>query len=136
MVALRELLVASFGSELVYLLGLAGLLLGTALGALLGPLARRSPGERVEGQVRAGLLLYALLLPAAVVVARALRRLLRGTPGAYLPLGAQLAGLALVLLPLGLLAGLLFQRAAAVALARGRTLAGAYAVEKIGRAHV
>jgi spermidine synthase len=131
-VALRELLVASFGSELVYLLGLAGLLLGTALGALLGPLARRSPGERVEGQVRAGLLLYALLLPAAVVVARALRRLLRGTPGAYLPLGAQLEGLALVLLPLGLLAGLLFQRAAAVALARGRTLAGAYAVESAG----
>lgn len=127
-VLLRELVVACYGSELVYLLGLAFLLAGTAAGTLAGGALRhrRSPST---GAVFLG---YALLLPAAVAVARALPRLFDATPGAFLPFPAQLAGLALVLLPGGLAGGLLFQRAAAAYVASSRTLAAAYALESAG----
>jgi len=127
-VVLRELAVAFYGSELVYLLGLAFLLAGTAAGTLAG---RALPARRPDPP--AGLfLVFAALLPATVALARALHRLLGGTPGAFLAFPAQLAGMALVLLPIGALGGLLFQRAAAVAVAAGGTLASAYAIESAG----
>ncbi len=127
--ALRELAVAFFGSELVYLLGLAFLLAGSAAGTLAG---RWLPAGTRPEPPRALFLLFAPALPATVALARALHRLLGGTPGAFLPFPTQLAGLFLVLLPLGLLGGLLFQRAAAAAVAAGGRLAGAYAAESAG----
>ena len=127
-VLLRELLVFSFGSELVYLLALGLLMLGTAAGALAG---RRSTTPQ-SSSVRALLLLTALLLPCLVALARALRVLLGATPGAYLPFSRQLLGMALVCLPFGIAGGQLFQRAARVLVARGSTLASAYAIESAG----
>lgn len=133
-VLLRELLVASFGSELVALLALAVLLGGSALGSFAG----RRCGAARGAHLRVAFLAFAVALPAALTLARRLRRLFGGTPGAYLPFGEQLAGLALVLLPVGALGGLLFERAARLHLAGGsegappRTLAAAYAVESAG----
>jgi len=125
---LRELAVAFYGSELVYLLGLAFLLAGTAAGTLAG---RAWPAR--DGHPPARLFfVFAALLPATVALARALHRLLGGTPGAFLAFPALLAGMALVLLPISALGGLLFQRAAAAAVAAGGRLAGAYAVESAG----
>lgn len=126
---MRELAVAYYGSELVYLLGLAVLLGGTAAGTLAG---QWLPGAARREPPRALFLVFAVLLPAALAVARGLHHLLGGTPGAFLSFGQQLAGLALALLPLGLAGGLLFQRAAAASVDAGGRLAGAYAVESAG----
>lgn len=127
-VLLRELLVESFGSELVVLLSLGLLLLGTSAGAAAG----RCLGPPEEAQAGRLFLLFALLLPALAAAARLLRLLFGGAPGTFLPLHEQLMGMALVLLPLGAAGGLLFQRAAALAVAAGGSLARAYAVESLG----
>jgi spermidine synthase len=127
-VLLREILVASFGSELIYLLAMGLQMLGTALGAVAG---RRATRE-VEARVRVLFLAFAVTLPILVGLVRALRVIFRGTPGAYLPFLQQLSGIALVLLPLGMLGGLLFTSAARLYVDPPRTLAAAYAVESVG----
>lgn len=124
---LRELLVASLGSELVLLLGVGGLLLASAVGVLF-KVKDLGSGEAV----RALLLGLAALVPAGVVLARAVRLLLGAVPGAYLPLGQQFLGMGLVLLPFGLVSGLIFQRAAGLHVQGGGSLASAYAVESAG----
>jgi spermidine synthase len=127
-VLLRELSVAFYGSELVYVLALGVWLLWTAMGAAVGRRAHVPSGRRV----RLLLLATAWLLPLAVVLARGLRILFGGVPGAYLPFPHQLAGMALVLLPVALLMGLLFQWAAKRYVGARRTLAAAYAIESGG----
>lgn len=126
-VLLRELLVASFGSELVAILALGVWLAGTAVGALSW---KRSAAPS-EGAVRTLFLLAGALLPVLLVLVRSLRVLFGGTPGAYLPFFQQMAGLALVLLPYSALLGLLF-RLTATAYAGRATLAEAYALESAG----
>jgi spermidine synthase len=127
-VLLRELIVAFYGSELVVLLALGGLMLSTAAGALL----RRSLRPPPEAAVGMAFLAFAAALPLLVVLLRGLRVLFGGVPGADLPLGHQLGGLALSLLPFGLLAGLLFQRSAARFIEAGGTPGRAYALESLG----
>ena len=61
-VLLRELNVAAFGVELVYILALGVWLAATALGALLCPSAR----IRRAGLLAVPLFLFAVLLPLAV----------------------------------------------------------------------
>ncbi len=124
---LRELGVAFYGSELVLVLAIGVWLLGTGLGAVTGRGAR-------EPQAAAARLLLAAawLLPAAAVTARVLRRLLGGVPGAYLELPRQLLGLALVLLPAGLVLGRCFRDAAAAYRRRGGSPATAYGWESGG----
>ena len=124
---LRELVVAFFGSELIVLVGLSLLLLGTALGAL----AARAPAAR-GGGLAGPFLLFAALLPTLLVLVRGLRPLARATPGADLPFAHQLAAAGLLLVPLGALGGALFRRAAGGYVARGHTLATAYGVESAG----
>ena len=100
MVLLRELNVASDGSELFLLLGMGAWLLASGIGAVLGP-----PGGRPSpGLLRLALLVYALLLPTSVAACRALPTLLGATPGGDLPPMEQLAAMALGLLPCGMLA--------------------------------
>jgi len=125
---LRELSVAFYGSELIYLLALGFWLLWTAAGAALG----RRDSVPTPKHVRILLLLYAIALPALAIFLRGARPLFAVVPGAYLSFDRQLIVMALALLPAGLLAGLLFQWAAKLAIERGRTLAGAYAVESAG----
>jgi len=129
---LRELAVASYGVELIYLFALGIWLLFTAAGAMLG---RRRPAA--PGPLAAALLSLALILPANVAFIRAGRLLLSGVPGAYLPFYQQILMPILALCPVGLLTGFIFPPAAALYMARGsvpgqRTLATAYGIESLG----
>jgi spermidine synthase len=127
-VILRELNVAFFGVELIYILAIAVWLLWTALGALVGRRIR-APSEAAAGYL---FVAFALVLPADVAFVRGFRAISGGIPGAYLPFGAQLAGLLVALLPAGVVLGILFQWAARTYIGRTRTLAGAYAIESVG----
>ncbi len=127
-VLLRELNVAAFGVELVYLLALGAWLAATALGAL----ACRSPRIQTAGGLAVPLFLFALFIPLGAATARGSRILFGGVPGAYLPFGEQIAAILLTLLPAGFLAGWLFRRAAGFFVSEGRTVAAAYAIESAG----
>jgi spermidine synthase len=127
-VLLRELSVASFGIELVYLLAMGVWLLGTALGASFGRRSFTPPA----GAVRHLLFLFAALLPLEVVFVRGSRVLFGGIPGGYLPFTTQLLIIWLALLPIGVLLGLLFQWAAKLYIGRRRSLALAYGIESAG----
>jgi len=127
-VLLRELHVAFFGSELVYILALGVWLLGTAAGAAAGRRAHVPSSDRV----RCLLLLWSVLLPLMVAFVRGHRVLLGAVPGAYLPFPLQLAIMGAVLLPVSALLGLLFQGAAKRYVEGSRTLAVAYAIESGG----
>lgn len=126
-VILRELNVAFYGIELIYVLALGAWMLCSAAGALLGRVLT-APVSRL----RVFFLLLAVLLPADVLLTRAVRILFSSVRGAFLPFESQMAALFLVLLPVALLLGLLFQWAAAGAVSSGATLARAYAVESLG----
>jgi hypothetical protein len=93
-VLLRELNVASFGVELVYILAMGFWLLATALGALAG----RSSRTPRAGSLSIPLLLFASLLPMAVAFTRGSRILMGGVPGAYLTPGQQFITIAAALL--------------------------------------
>jgi len=125
-VLLRELNVAFYGIELIYLIALGVWMLLTAVGALIGG---RRPSA---GRTAVLFLCFALFLPLGVVFLRASRLLLGGVPGAYLPFPRQMAALVIALLPAGLLSGLLFREAAGLHAERGRTLASAYGIESAG----
>src|SRR5512139_1530098 len=112
---LRELAVASFGVELIYLLGLGLWLASGALGAVAGRARVPEPSRAID---RAFLLL-ALLVPAGIAFLRGARVLFGGVPGAYLPLGQQVAAAALGLSPVGALLGWLFRRTAQRATGEG-----------------
>ncbi len=127
-VLLRELAVASFGVELVYLLGLSLWLAAGAAGALLG---RRGVSPPPSG-LPAAFLLVAALVPLEIAFLRGARVLFGGVPGAYLPLGRQGAAAAIGLAPAAGALGLLFVLAARHAIARGGSLAAAYAWESAG----
>jgi spermidine synthase len=125
-VLLRELNVAFYGIELIYLIALGVWMFLTAVGAFIGG---RHPSA---GRTAVLFLCFALFLPLGVVFLRASRLLLGGIPGAYLPFPRQMAALVIALLPAGLLSGLLFREAAGLHAERGRTLAGAYGIESAG----
>jgi len=125
---LRECEVAFYGSELVLVLGLGAWMLGTAAGAASGRRAHVPGGHAV----RVLFVTLGVLLPLEVVLARAVRLLFGGVPGAYLPFGRQLLALALCLVPAAFLLGLLFQWAAKRYVAHGGSPAAAYAIESAG----
>jgi spermidine synthase len=125
---LREVGVAFFGSELALLLGLGAWLLGTGMGAL----SAHGTTQATEGSVRRALVAAGLLLPAAVVLARVIRPLLGGIPGAELPLARQPVALLACVLPVAITSGLLFQWTARRYMSTGRSLASAYAIESAG----
>ena len=127
-VLLRELNVASFGVELVYILALGFWLAATALGALSCRSSRASRPDRLA----IPLLLFSALLPLAVAFARGNRVLFGGVPGAYLPFGEQILTIGITLLPAGFLTGWLFRRSAGFFVSEGRTVAAAYALESAG----
>ena len=92
-VLLRELEVAFFGSELIIVLGLGAWLLGTAAGAASGR-GTHVPGDRAVSRL---FLVLGVVLPLAVVLARAVRTLFGGVPGAYLPFERQMIAMGLCL---------------------------------------
>lgn len=125
---LRELSVAFFGVELIYLIALGVWLLVAALGTIAVS-GKYSPSPDRTATL---LLLYALFLPLCIAFLRASRLALGGIPGAYLPFSRQMAALLISLAPVGLLSGLLFRTAAVLYAGKGRTLAGAYGIESTG----
>lgn len=127
-VLLRELHVAFYGVELIYLFSLGIWLLWTALGALLG---RRVSIPTLTG-VACLFLAFGLFIPLAVMFLRASRLVTSGIPGAYLPFFQQTVIALMSLLPSGLLSGLLFQWSAHLYITERRTLAAAYAIESAG----
>jgi len=124
---LRELAVAFYGVELIYLLAMGVWLLWTGSGALLR--GRSDPSLIQTGRF---FLIFAVLLPVTIAFIRSLRLWLAAAPGAYLPFTAQLLAIFLSLFPVGLLLGLLFQWCARGYLASCGTLASAYAIESAG----
>ncbi len=127
-VLMRELSVAFFGVELIYLIALGIWLLLTALGTIAGQQRNSASPARAATL----LLAFALCLPLGVVFLRGSRLLLGGVLGAYLPFPRQMAALLIALAPAGLLSGLLFRAAAGLYAVKGRTLAGAYGIESAG----
>ncbi|MFA6148122.1 MAG: hypothetical protein WC899_07935 [bacterium] len=127
---LRELAVASFGVEPIYLLGLGLWLAAGAAGAVAG---RSRVPDSFRG-IDCAFLFLALLLPLEIIFLRGARVLFGGVPGAYLPLGRQVATAMLGLAPAGAILGWLFRRTAQRAAAGGGTLAAAYAWESAGGA--
>jgi spermidine synthase len=127
-VLLRELNVAFYGIELIYILSFAFWMLGTAVGAAIG---RRSyiPDEKT---IHILFLISAIFLIADIVFIRGIRNLFGAVPGGYLPFAIQITGLLIALIPAGLLAGLLFQWAAKRFVGTEETLAKAYAIESAG----
>lgn len=125
---LRELSVAFYGVELIYTLALGIWLLCSACGAMI---SRKTDRPSYSG-INLLLLLLSVVIPLDMAFIRSARVLFSGIPGAYLPLHLQIAVMSLALLPVGLLLGLLFQWTAKVYVARGKTLATAYAVESLG----
>ena len=127
-VLLRELNVAFFGIELVYILALGAWMCGTALGAVLWPRAGRRVGRGLPWLALAG----AVAIPLDVTFIRASRTLFGGVPGAYLSFPQQLGALLLALFPVAALLGLLFQWAARRFVDGRRTLPAAYGIESLG----
>jgi spermidine synthase len=131
---LREAAVASFGIELVYLLGLGLWLAAGAAGALAGRRVRGPRDADAAHGIDRGFLLLAFFLLAELVFLRGSRVLLGGVPGAYLPLDRQAAAIVLGMVPAGAVLGWLFARSARAAAEKGTSLASAYAVESAGGA--
>jgi len=127
-VILRELNVAFFGIELIYLLAVGIWLFWTGTGALIG---RRSflPSPL---QITLLCIVFGIVLPLDVAYIRAVRLLFSGVPGAYLPFPQQVISMVIALFPIGLLLGVLFQWAAKLYVTGEGTLASAYAIESIG----
>jgi spermidine synthase len=127
-VLLRELSVAFYGIELIYILALGVWLLWTAAGSLAWH-RRGLPGSAGIG---AAFALFSLVLPLDVLFIRAVRPLFSAVPGAYLPFHLQMLALLTTLLPVGVLLGILFQWTARASMQSGKTLAGVYALESAG----
>jgi spermidine synthase len=128
-VLLRELNVAFYGVELIYTLALAVWFLSTACGAMLQMRNRPAPPPAWTNLL---FLLFSIGLPLDVALVRSVRHLFTDVPGVYLPLESQIAAMCVSLLPIGLILGLLFRWTAGAYLTKGKSLAGAYAVESIG----
>lgn len=130
-ILLRELNVAFYGSELVYIFSLGLWLLGTAIGALL---QKRLAGPSLR-RIAFGLALSGLLLLGDIAFIRGSRVLFGAVPGAYLPFLQQLFLVVLALLPISFLSGLLFAWAAKCYIGEEepfRSLRAAYALESAG----
>lgn len=127
-IILRELNVAFYGVELIYIISIAFWLLGTAAGASYG---RHSyiPGEK---NIHLLLILSGLFLLLDIVFIRGIRNIFGGVEGGYLSFPIQISGLVIALIPVSFFAGLMFQWVAKKYVTGNKTLAKAYSVESIG----
>jgi spermidine synthase len=124
-VILRELNVAFYGVELIYVLAIGAWLGSTAVGALIA-------GKASSAGIRAPFLFLAWVLPLDVLFLRGSRLIFFGVPGAYLPFLEQVVVMLLAMVPIGLSLGILFQRTARLFAEKGMGLPLAYAVESAG----
>jgi spermidine synthase len=127
-VILRELNVAFYGIELIYLLSFGFWLAGTAIGASV---SRRSyiPEDK---NIQSLFLISAIAIIIDIVFIRGIRILFGGVEGGYLPFLIQIAGLIIALIPVSVLSGILFQCTAKMFIRENGTLAKAYSIESFG----
>ncbi|MDQ5985733.1 MAG: spermidine synthase [Syntrophus sp. SKADARSKE-3] len=128
---LRELNVAFYGTELIYVFSLGFWLIFTAAGAifqhrLFSPTIRK---------LAAALVFTGPFLFASVAFIRGSRIIFSIVPGVLPPFGIQLLLTAITLFPVSFMTGILFSGAAKAFISEGRserTLSAAYAIESIG----
>ena len=113
---------------MIYLLALGVWLFWTAVGALLG---RRTdfPSDKALALL---FIIFGITLPLDIVFIRSSRLLFGGVPGAYLTFPQQVTIAVISLMPAGILSGILFQFTAKLYVAKGKTVAIAYAIESLG----
>ena len=133
---LRELGVAFYGVELIYIVALGVWLSWTAVGSVLGKRGR-APDISTVGWWFVVLGFY---FPTGAAAIRAVRLVPGAVAGSYLPLAVQVLSVVLCLAPAGVLLGLLFQWAARHYIGLGidadsqKSFASAYAIESAGSA--
>jgi spermidine synthase len=127
-IILRELSVAFFGIELIYILGLGAWLIGTALGAFTFSKSAQSNGRKLQFLF----FLSAVLLLIDMGFIRGMRIISGSVPGAFLPFAAQIISLMISILPMSLMSGLLFRYTARRFIDEGGKLAKAYSIESAG----
>lgn len=125
---LRELSVAFYGIELIYILAIAVWLLWTGIGAKI---AQRSFHPTPQTIIILFFIL-GLIFPLDVSFIRGMRHIFAGTPGAYLPFTTQIIAINIALLPVCIMLGIAFQWTARLYVTEDRTLARAYAIECFG----
>ena len=133
---LRELGVAFYGVEPIYIVALGVWLSWTAVGSVMGKRGH-APDISTVGWWFAVLGFY---FPSGAAAIRAVRLVPWAVAGSYLPLAVQILSVVLCLAPAGVLLGLLFQWAARhyigleVASESQKSFASAYAIESAGSA--
>lgn len=127
-ILLRELSVALYGVELIYILAMAVWLFWSAVGAMIGP-RFLVPETKTVGRIFSG---FALLFFGDVLFIRYFRTLAGATTGTFLPFPIQLILLFISLLPTGVIMGLLFQWCGKIWIAAGGRLSRAYGIESAG----
>lgn len=127
-VLLRELNVAFYGIELIYILSFGFWLIGTAIGAAAG---RRSfiPKEK---NIQFLFIISSAALIIDIPFIRSIRKIFGGVEGGYLPFTIQIIGLIIALIPISFFTGLLFQWTAKRFANENETLAKAYSIESAG----
>ncbi|MBF0121656.1 MAG: hypothetical protein HQK79_22725, partial [Desulfobacterales bacterium] len=127
-IILRELNVAFFGTELIYIIAIGIWLFFTAIGAYL---AKKNyiPSNRI---VKILFLLVFILIPIEIALISNLRIIFGGARGTYLPFLTQIISLILVLLPIGIVLGLLFQFTTKLYVQNKPSIPKAYAIESLG----
>jgi len=127
-IILRELNVAFYGVELIYILSFGIWLIGSALGASIG---KHSFMPKIN-HIQILFHLSTLFLLGDFIFIRSIRNIFSSISGGYLPFLHQIVVLLIALIPLSLISGLLFQWTAKNFLVKNETLAKAYAIESVG----
>lgn len=125
---LRELHVAYFGIELIYIIALSIWMMGTAAGAAFGKKQTVPDNQKLNFLF----FIFGLTFLFELVFVRMIRVVFSDIPGAFLPFHLQLLALSLSILPPGFISGFLFQQVARKSVSRHYTFIKAYAVESFG----
>ncbi len=128
-VLLRELNVAMYGIELIYILALGWWLLWTSIGAYTGS---RWPARISPDTAEFPFLFFPLILLPSIIFVRGNHILFGGVPGAFLPFLHQVLIVAISMLPVGITVGLMFQWLARIYVKSGKRFTIAYAIECAG----
>lgn len=125
---LRELNVAFFGIELIYILALGIWLFGTGMGALIG----RSNHIPTISRINYFFIVLAVIWLLDVAYIRGIRFIFGAVRGSYLSFEWQMISLIIAIMPISLILGFLFQWTAKNYVSSKNTLAKAYAIESLG----
>jgi spermidine synthase len=124
----RELNVAFFGIELIYIIALGIWLIGSAIGTISGKFF----SNKSSTQLTALSFILGILLVADILFIRSIRNIFGGVPGAYLQFNYQILAAAFTVIPVSFLLGIMFQSAAVIYAKNGNSLAKAYSIESAG----